>query len=175
MERELELLARTDDLTGALNRRQFFELAVHEHAVSKRYKQSLAVVLFDIDYFKRFNDTAGHMFGDEVLRNVADLVRRHLRDADLFARYGGEEFVLLLPRTTATQAVVVAERIRQELAGNAWVTAEGALTLTISSGVAELEPDDDAVEALIQRADQALYEAKQQGRNRTVLSAQPSL
>ena len=174
-ERELELLARTDDLTGALNRRQFFELAVHEHAVSRRYKQSLAVVLFDIDYFKRFNDTAGHMFGDEVLRNVADLVRRHLRDADLFARYGGEEFILLLPRTTATQAVVVAERIRQELAGNAWVTTEGALTLTISSGVAEMEPNDDSIEPLVRRADRALYEAKQQGRNRTVLSPHPSL
>ncbi|HEX7136684.1 MAG TPA: GGDEF domain-containing protein [Vicinamibacterales bacterium] len=170
IERELQSLARTDDLTGALNRRQFFELAVHEHAVTKRYKQSLAVVLFDIDHFKRFNDAAGHMVGDEVLRRVADLVRRHLRDADLFARYGGEEFILLLPRTTAAQAVTVAERIRQELHGNAWATTEGPLALTISSGVAELGPDDDSIEPVIRRADGAMYEVKQQGRNRTVLS-----
>lgn len=181
IERELEqilerekTLARTDELTGALNRRQFFELAVHEHAVTKRYNQSLAVVLFDIDHFKRFNDAAGHMVGDEVLRKVANLVRRHLRDADLFARYGGEEFILLLPRTTAAQAVTVAERIREELHGNAWLTTEGSLALTISSGVAELEPDDDSIEPVIQRADGAMYEAKQQGRNRTVLSSAAS-
>lgn len=166
IERELEqilererTLARTDDLTGALNRRQFFELAIHEYAVTKRYGQSLAVVLFDIDHFKRINDTAGHIAGDDVLRQVADLVRRHLRDADLFARYGGEEFILLLPSTTAAQAVAVAERIRQELHSTALVT--------ISSGVAELAPNDDSIDPVIQRADNALYEAKQQGRNRT--------
>jgi diguanylate cyclase (GGDEF)-like protein len=181
IERELEqilerekTLARTDELTGALNRRQFFELAVHEHAVTKRYKQSLAVILFDIDHFKRFNDAAGHMVGDEVLRKMADLVRRHLRDADLFARYGGEEFILLLPRTTAVQAVTVAERIRQELHGHAWMTTEGPLVLTISSGIAELEPGDDSIEPVIRRADGAMYEAKEQGRNRTVLSPSAS-
>jgi diguanylate cyclase (GGDEF)-like protein len=182
IERELEqilererTLARTDDLTGALNRRQFFELAVHEYAVAKRYKQPFAVVLFDIDHFKRVNDTAGHMVGDDVLRKVANLVSRHLRDADLFARYGGEEFILLLPRTTAAQAGVVAERIRQELCGNALATAQGALALTISSGVAELAPDDDSIDPVIRRADSALYEAKRQGRNRTVLSPHPSM
>lgn len=174
IERELELLARTDELTGALNRRQFFELAAHEHAVTKRYRQSLAVVLFDIDHFKRFNDSAGHLVGDEVLRKVADLVRRHLRDADLFARYGGEEFILLLPRTTAAQAATVAERIRRELQGNAWITPQGPLALTVSSGVAEVSPNDDAIEQVIRRADNALYEAKQQGRNRTVLSPEVS-
>ena len=161
-------LARTDDLTGALNRRQFFELAVHEHAVAKRCGQGFSVVLFDIDHFKRVNDTAGHMAGDDVLRKVANLVRGHLRDADLFARYGGEEFILLLPRTTAAQAVVVAERIRLELHDNAIATAQSVVELTISSGVAELWPDDDSIDPVIVRADNALYQAKQQGRNRTV-------
>lgn len=154
------MLARTDDLTGALNRRQFFELAAYEHAVAKRYQQSFSVVLFDIDHFKRINDTAGHIAGDDVLRNVARLVQAHLRDADLFARYGGEEFILLLPRTSAAQAVVVAERIRLELRDRAAVT--------ISSGVAELWPNDDSIDPVIARADSALYRAKQQGRNRTV-------
>lgn len=164
------MLARTDDLTGAFNRRHFFELAVHEHAVAKRYQQSFSVVLVDIDHFKRFNDTAGHMVGDDVLRKVAHLVRAHLRDADLFARYGGEEFIMLLPRTTAAQAVVVAERIRLELRDNAVVTPQGVLALTISSGVAELWPNDDSIDPVIARADSALYRAKQQGRNRTVVS-----
>lgn len=163
-------LARTDDLTGAFNRRQFFELAAHEHAVAKRYDESFSVVLFDLDHFKRVNDTAGHMAGDDVLRKVAHLVRAHLRDADLFARYGGEEFILLLPRTSAAQAVVVAERIRLALCDQAIVTAQGVSALTISSGVAELRPDDVSIDPVIARADDALYRAKEQGRNRTVVS-----
>lgn len=169
IERELEetlarerMLARTDDLTGAFNRRHFFDLAAHEVAVARRYRQPLAVILFDADHFKRINDTAGHVAGDETLRRIAAIVRDHLREADLFARYGGEEFILLLPRTTAAQAAIVAERIRTEIAGQAGVT--------ISNGVAELLPGEESLDLLIRRADDALYRAKQEGRNRTVVS-----
>ena len=167
IERELEsalarerMLARTDDLTAAFNRRHFFDLAQHELAMARRYQQPLAVILFDVDHFKRINDTAGHDAGDEVLRRVADVVRTHLREADVFARYGGEEFIILLPRTTASEAAVVAEQIRNTIR-----------SVTISSGVAELlAADDDSVDWLISRADNALYLAKQQGRNRTILA-----
>ncbi len=169
IEKELEqtlgrerMLARTDDLTGAFNRRHFFELAVHEVAVARRYRQPLSVVLFDIDHFKRINDTLGHDAGDEALRRVAAIVRDHLRESDLFARYGGEEFILLLSRTTSTQAAPVAERIRDEIARVAGIT--------ISSGVAELSFGDDSLDLLIRRADDALYRAKQEGRNRTVVA-----
>ena len=169
-EKELEqalarerILSRTDALTGATNRRHFFELAAHELAVAKRYQQPLSLILFDVDHFKAINDTAGHVAGDETLRRVASIVRDHLREADLFARYGGEEFVLLLPRTTTQQAAIVAERVRLEIAG--------AGTTTISSGVAELLSGDDSIDLLIRRADEALYRAKQEGRNRTVVDA----
>ena len=168
-EKELEqalarerILARTDALTGATNRRHFFELAAHEMAMAKRYHQPLSVILFDVDHFKRINDTAGHDTGDETLRQVARIVRDHLREVDLFARYGGEEFVLLLPRTTIDQATIVAERIREQIAAEA--------SITISSGVAELEPESETIDLLIGRADDALYQAKQQGRNRTIAS-----
>jgi len=163
-------LARTDDLTAAFNRRHFFDLARQELAVARRYHQALALILFDLDHFKRINDTAGHDAGDEVLRGVARIVRAHLREADVFARYGGEEFIILLPRTTMSEALVVAERIRNAIADNATVTSQGVRVVTISSGVAELLSGEDSLELLIQRADRALYLAKQQGRNRTILA-----
>lgn len=177
IEKELEAtlarertLARTDDLTGAFNRRHFFDLARQELAVARRYHQALALILFDIDHFKRINDTAGHDAGDEALRGVARIVRTHLREADVFARYGGEEFIILLPRTTTSEALVVAERIRNAIADNAMVTSHGVRMVTISSGVAELRSGEDSLDLLIQRADTALYLAKQQGRNRTILA-----
>ena len=175
IEKELETtlareraLARTDDLTSAFNRRHFFDLARHELAVARRYHQALSLILFDVDHFKRINDTAGHDAGDEVLRRVARIARAHLRESDVFARYGGEEFVMLLPRTATSEAVVVAERIRTAIADDAKVTSQGVRVVTISSGVAELRSGDDTLDLLIRRADGALYAAKQQGRNRTM-------
>ena len=177
IEKELEAtlareraLARTDDLTAAFNRRHFFDLGRHELAVARRYHQPLCLILFDVDHFKRINDTAGHDAGDEVLRRVARIVRGHLRESDVFARYGGEEFVILLPRTATSEALVVAERIRTAIADDATVTSQGVRVLTISSGVAQLLSGEDSLDLLIQRADEALYVAKQQGRNRTILA-----
>jgi diguanylate cyclase (GGDEF)-like protein len=173
--RELEIalareriLAREDVLTGVTNRRQFFELGTHEVSVALRYGHPLSVVLIDVDDFKRMNDTFGHQAGDELLKRFARIARQHLRDADLFARYGGDEFVALLPNTHAAEAALVAERLRADLAVQDTVLEQGTLTVTISSGIAELLPAD-TLDALIHRADMALYEAKQSGRNRTAV------
>ncbi len=173
--RELEIalareriLAREDALTGVTNRRQFFELGTHEVSVAGRYGHPLSVILIDVDDFKRLNDTFGHQAGDELLKRFARIARQHLRDADLFARYGGDEFVALLPSTRAAEAALVAERLRADLAVHDTVLEQGTLTVTISSGIAELLPAD-TLDALIHRADMALYEAKQSGRNRTAV------
>jgi diguanylate cyclase (GGDEF)-like protein len=155
------MFARIDPLTGTTNRRHFFDLAAQEIAVALRYRDPLALLLFDLDDFKRINDSRGHQAGDEILNDVARVGSSHLRDADIFARYGGDEFVILLPHTTAADATTVAERIRTDIA----VQVE----VTISCGVAALRPPDDTLDALIHRADLALYEAKAGGRNRTAV------
>jgi diguanylate cyclase (GGDEF)-like protein/PAS domain S-box-containing protein len=172
LERE-QLLARTDDLTHVNNRRHFFDLARQEFAVAQRYRQPLSVILFDIDLFKQINDTFGHQTGDEVIQQIAQLASQHLREADIFARYGGEEFILLLPNSKAQQARFLAERMRKAVAGRAFATGAGQVRLTISAGVAELLPDEDTLDRLILRADQALYAAKAAGRNLTMLWRRP--
>lgn len=165
-----KVLARTDVLTGVANRRYFFDLASQQFAVAQRYARSLSVVLFDVDRFKRVNDELGHHVGDQVLKDVARAAaREHLRHADTFARYGGEEFVLLLPDSDAKQAMVVAERIRAAIAAQATETDKGPVSVTVSAGIATILPGDDALERLLQRADQALYAAKAAGRNRAVI------
>jgi diguanylate cyclase (GGDEF)-like protein len=157
--------ANVDGLTGAANRRHFYELAEQELAVAKRYQQPMSVILFDLDRFKEINDTLGHQAGDEILQRVASTVRAHLRHADVLARYGGEEFIVLLPQTSPTPASIVAERMRED------VTAQSGIT--ISCGVAGLSSPDDTLDDLIRRADEALYSAKREGRNRTVLFSRP--
>lgn len=166
MEEALRLLSRTDSLTGVTNRRHFFELAEEEVEAAARRRQPLSVILLDLDHFKRINDTHGHQAGDEMLKGVAQVVRGHLRDADLFARYGGEEFIVLLPRTPAADAVATAEQIREDLSMR--------LGVTISSGIADLLPAGDTLDRLISRADKALYRAKDAGRNRSLLFTAPA-
>jgi diguanylate cyclase (GGDEF)-like protein/PAS domain S-box-containing protein len=166
-------LARTDELTGVYNRRHFFDLAQQELAVAQRYGHPLSVILFDIDFFKQINDNFGHQIGDEVIQQVAAIGGAHLREADVFARYGGEEFILLLPNTSAQQARFLAERIRKAIAGRAIAAGGAPVRTTISAGIAELAPGDETIDRLIQRADQALYGAKEGGRNRSVLWGRP--
>ncbi len=166
-----QLTARTDSLTGLTNRGHFFELATHEWAVAQRYGLPLAVMLFDIDHFKRVNDTVGHQMGDEVLKRVARTGSEHLRAADVIARYGGEEFIVLLPGSTGQQAAVVAERIRESIAADGIETRTARVVATISVGLAEALPDQDTLEQLIRRADRALYNAKAKGRNCTVVAS----
>lgn len=167
-------LARTDPLTGASNRRHFLDLAAHEMTVARRYRHPLSVVLFDVDYFKQVNDALGHQRGDETLRTVVEVARRHLRGADVLARYGGDEFVALLPHTSGEGARSVAERMRGDFAAAGPPGGNAGLRLTISCGVAELRPDDGTVDSLVLRADRALYAAKRAGRDQTVVADGPA-
>ncbi|MEJ2686929.1 MAG: GGDEF domain-containing protein [Gammaproteobacteria bacterium] len=174
--RELDLalareqqLSRTDGLTRIGNRRYFFDLATHECAEAKRYGRGLAVVLFDVDHFKRINDTVGHQAGDDVLRCVARIAEKHLREVDILARYGGEEFIVLLPGSSAREAAGVAERIRTSIAATCEPAGETPVTVTISVGVAEFPGHASGLDPLVRCADRALYQAKRSGRNRTVI------
>lgn len=163
--------ARTDELTGLHNRRYFFELAERECSVARRHGRPLSVVMIDIDYFKQINDTFGHQAGDEVLARLAGIVAAHRRSGDILARYGGEEFVLMLPETAAQNALRVAEQLRATVAAVGVDTASGKANFTISAGVAELGADAQTLEQLIRKADEALYAAKAQGRNRSILQS----
>ena len=173
LERE-QRLSRTDGLTQIGNRRYFFDLATHEFAEAKRYGRGLAIVLFDIDNFKRINDTAGHQSGDEVLRCLARIAEKHLREVDILARYGGEEFIVLLPDSDATGALNVAERIRTSIADTCQAAGPTPLTVTISVGIAQFPGHATTLDPLIRCADRALYEAKRGGRNRTVVFSSQS-
>lgn len=161
-------LAHTDELTGLANRRAFLEHGKATFDQARRYKRSLSLVMFDIDHFKRINDTHGHAAGDEVLRAVAAAVRRIARSADSAGRLGGEEFALLLPETFRDAAAQLAERLRREMADLAIEMPGETLRVTCSFGVAEQGPDAPSLDALLDRADQALYRAKAEGRNRVV-------
>jgi diguanylate cyclase (GGDEF)-like protein/PAS domain S-box-containing protein len=165
-----KILAHTDSLTGIFNRRYFFELAAHEFEVAKRYGSSLALIMFDIDHFKAVNDHFGHQAGDEILRQVAQIVRQQLRVVDLLARYGGEEFTVLLPSSSAEEAAVVAERFRAEIAAFQMTTERGAVSVTVSIGITENTASLSSLDQLISQADQAMYAAKQTGRDRIVIA-----
>jgi len=160
--------ARTDALTGLLNRRGFDEHASLELAHSRREGRSLAAIAFDIDYFKRINDEFGHEIGDRVLARIGTLLAAQSRDIDVTARFGGDEFVVLLPGSTSSDAEAFAQRVRSALAAD----RSGELpTVRVSAGiVAAVAPHD--VEAILQGADTALYNAKRAGRDRTVVSDQ---
>ena len=165
-EQTLKELASRDPLTGVANRRHFFERAAEEHARSRRYGRPLTVLMLDIDHFKRINDRYGHTRGDEVLKTLCDTSRKRLREVDLLARIGGEEFAVMLPETDAEGARIVAERLRQSVAGLKVKTEGAEIRWTISIGAASLIPSDTAIEECLRRADKALYRAKERGRNR---------
>ncbi len=175
LERET-LLASTDGLTGLCNHRHFFELAAREFQAAVRYRYPLTFLMFDLDLFKQINDTLGHAAGDKLLVDVAQVAAAQVRASDLVARYGGDEFIVLLPHASAQQALVVAERIR---AGVTAIPVDGPhnnkelFTVTLSIGITEMqrEPADTNLEAIIQRADDALYKAKRSGRNRVEIWA----
>ena len=158
-----ELRAATDALTGLPNNRALQETLKRMAAQAGRTMSPLAVLLFDLDHFKQINDTHGHSKGDEVLAAVGDVVGSNVRASDVVGRYGGEEFLALLPDTAHSDAARVAEDLRSAVAGLAVQTPSGAAGLTISIGWATWE--EDAAEELVHRADEALYAAKEQGRN----------
>ncbi len=169
MEARLREMAVTDPLTGVSNRRQFFEKAEVELLRSRRYERPLSALLLDLDRFKTINDTHGHDAGDKVLVAVTKMVASRLRDVDLLGRMGGEEFAVLFPETDTEQALQVAERMRELVEQTEVEIGDGlGIGVTMSIGVASLGPNDRSVDALIRRADQAMYKAKQAGRNRVM-------
>jgi diguanylate cyclase (GGDEF)-like protein/PAS domain S-box-containing protein len=165
-ETTLRDLASRDPLTGVANRRHFFERAAEEFARSRRYKRPLSILMLDIDHFKPINDRYGHQRGDEVLKVLCGMSKTRLRDVDLLARIGGEEFTVLLPETDAEGARIVAERLREFVAGLKVETEGAEIRWTISIGLAALLPSDTSSEDCLRRADKALYRAKDGGRNR---------
>lgn len=165
----LQEQANIDMLTGINNRRHFYELGEKEVQQALNQKTPLAALMLDADFFKKVNDNHGHAVGDLVLKNLAATVRKTLRDVDLFGRIGGEEFAVVLPHTPLDKALDVAERLRKALAACETPLPEGdLLSFTVSIGLAMLTPEDLTMDTLIQKTDLALYQAKEQGRNRVV-------
>jgi len=162
---ELRHLATTDPLTGIHNRRQFLHLAEKEIARANRYEQPLCLLMADIDRFKRINDTYGHETGDRAILSVVESIRQLLRPEALFGRMGGEEFAVLLPQADLAAALIAAERFRHAVRRQRLSTDDGPVGFTISIGVAPVTPMTSLDHAL-QRADLALYDAKNAGRNR---------
>lgn len=167
-ERELEKLAAEDELTGLFNRRYFIQRLEQELARSHRYGTTCSLLMIDVDHFKQVNDTYGHSVGDQVLVTVGEILRSCLRSTDLAARYGGEEFCVLAANTDLEGGKLFAERIRRLLAERCFTPpGKPPFSITCSIGVAEVRPGVTAKQ-LIDRADEAMYEAKRQGRNRVV-------
>ena len=163
---ELERLATIDILTGARNRHSFFSEGEAEIRRARRHQRELALVLFDIDYFKKVNDTYGHAVGDSVLSTLGEECRRTLRAEDVFGRIGGEEFAVLLPEGSGRSARATAERLRDRIANLRFPPPAEAVHITVSAGVVDLLPEDDGLDDVLRRADDAMYAAKRAGRNR---------
>ena len=172
---DLGMLATTDGLTALFNRRHFEELARAEWARFQRYGRPLSLLLLDIDNFKSINDRFGHDAGDLVLKAVAFICKTTKRQTDVAARIGGEEFVLLLPETDEAAAETTAERLRKAIQAHTRALPGGNLEVTVSIGVADASPAMSSFEAILKRADEALYEAKRTGRNRVVRALKPAL
>ncbi len=160
-------LAVTDELTGAYNRRYLLEVMSKQKALADRGSYSFSICFFDLDHFKRVNDELGHAAGDEVLKRVAAITQRIIRDGDYLSRYGGEEFVVVLVATVADKAEIVAERIRATFERETFSEIDSELRVTISVGVTEFQPGE-ALDETLARADEAMYRAKKKGRNTIV-------
>ncbi len=176
-EAEFRYLAEHDPLTGVLNRRSFFNLADMELQRIGMSKEACCLIMLDVDNFKAFNDSYGHLEGDRALKHVADLGKGGLRQRDIMARFGGEEFIFLLPRTSREQGNAVAERVRSNVAGHRFTLASGEdIRITVSIGVVELPTDTQLEDSVllaraISAADEALYRAKESGRNMVCLAS----
>ena len=165
LERELAEQARTDYLTGTMNRRAMEEAALREVERSTRYRHPLSMIMMDIDNFKHLNDSRGHAAGDSILQAFTNHLKTMLRRPDLLARMGGDEFAILLPDTPASVGKAVAKRIKRSVEGLEVPFETGPIKFTISAGVSELDPAQGKWEEMIRRADKAMYEIKQSGRN----------
>ncbi|WP_322995076.1 diguanylate cyclase [Castellaniella sp.] len=168
LKEQLQTQATTDSLTAVANRRCFYEHAVRDFAGSRRRGHDLSLITLDVDHFKQINDQYGHLVGDAVLRGLARVCADALREEDVFARTGGEEFAVLLPATDLVTALSIAERLRTLIIQGRFCPEHPALEVSASFGVVSREADDAGFDALFSRADDALYQAKKQGRNQVV-------
>ncbi len=162
---KIQTMAITDSLTGLYNRRHFYLILENEVERAKRYKNSLSLIMLDIDHFKRVNDQLGHLAGDKVLAFLANVCNSQLRQPDVMFRYGGEEFVILLPESNKEDALNVAERIRKAIEESTFETKKGKVNITISIGVSEYEEDHPGPSEFVESADKAMYASKEAGRN----------
>jgi diguanylate cyclase (GGDEF)-like protein/PAS domain S-box-containing protein len=169
LENELKQLAITDSLTGANNRRQFMERGQIEMLRAKRYNRPMALLMIDIDHFKRINDNYGHGVGDMVLKALVKQCQSVLRETDIFGRIGGEEFAAVLVETKPEKGIQVAERIRTTLEKTNMKTESGRIRITISIGLTGLKESDQDLDSIVKRADRAMYKAKNAGRNKVVV------
>lgn len=167
MYKQMAQMAVTDELTQLYNRRYFYQLVEQAFEYAREYDEPLSVTIFDIDYFKELNDRYGHFVGDEVLRSFAERLREISPLGSIVARFGGEEFICLMPNTDADQAGTIAEQMRDQIASTQFETAAGLISVTMSIGVSMMRPTDN-LDTFLQRADEALYRAKEGGRNRIV-------
>lgn len=174
-EEALRLLAMTDSLTGLYNRRYFNKIAEDEINRALRYTRTLSVIMLDIDFFKRINDTFGHSIGDMVLEGVATITKNMVRATDIPARYGGEEFIILLPETPMVEAATLAERLRRQIEDTTFQAEKCSIKITASFGVndsfekSEAKSTEIALAELVANADLALYAAKNAGRNKVTV------
>ena len=169
---KVEKLSVTDGLTGLVNHHQMQSILKNEVFRCQRYSSSLSLIMMDIDHFKNVNDTYGHQKGDDILLDFASTMKKFCRSNDVAARYGGEEFVLILPETKVKGAVYIAERIREEMASRTFQHKGKDFNVTVSCGIAEFDQSHIKSPAdLIKIADEALYKAKHEGRNRTIVGS----
>ncbi|BEU03687.1 GGDEF domain-containing protein [Agarivorans sp. OAG1] len=168
LEQQLRRLSETDDLTGAFNRRRFFESLANHYQTFHRHFLDCSLIMLDIDNFKRINDQYGHPCGDRVLKQVYQQICTQLREVDICARMGGEEFAILLPNTKTSEALRSAERIRIAIEEYTFTTLNHQVDVTVSLGVSSIEVTDSNCDSVLQRADDALYHAKKTGRNQAV-------
>ncbi|MBI5029239.1 MAG: diguanylate cyclase [Chloroflexi bacterium] len=170
LQAQLHRMTITDELTGAFNRRHWIELAELELARAKRYAGVFSILSFDVDNFKRINDTFGHAAGDLVLRQLSHICMSNSREVDVFARYGGEEFVFLLPEMDKEQAWLFAERIRTTIAQTRFAFSQVEIGITLSIGVTTFHSTISDLNCLLMQVDQALYVAKNAGKDRTIVA-----
>jgi diguanylate cyclase (GGDEF)-like protein len=161
----LQQLVTVDPLTGLENCRSIMIFTELQIKLAQRYKTFFSILLIDLDYFKKINDTYGHLIGDEILKNIAKILKYVLRNVDHIGRFGGEEFIVILPNTNLKNAVLVAEKVREAIANFKHNIEEQIIQATVSIGIASYNSLDDDANQIIKRADQALYTAKSSGRN----------
>jgi len=167
-----EELARLDPLTGFCNRRAMVEIVAREIAQARRTGKPFSIAILDVDHFKKVNDDHGHAAGDKALMHLAVVAKSGIRETDVICRYGGEEFVVMLPGANADGARFVIDRLRTKMENTPLVLEKATVTIRFSAGITELQ-SDEPLEALLERADRALYEAKRTGRNRVVVRGLP--